>query len=951
MPGCPENGLLKSFVQGALPDEARTEVERHVRDCPACRGSVEIIKPVVVETAPTVRRPPIKETVRLSRGSPVGRYLVIDQLGEGGMGVVYSAFDPGLGRSVALKLMREPQPGADPDDARARLLREGQAIAQVSHPNVVAVHDIGTVDGQVFLAMELLEGGTLREWLKKPRSWREVLAVFTAAGQGLAAAHRAALIHRDFKPENVLFGKDGRPRVTDFGLARYAGAEAVPLSIVPVASTPLKPRRRITQPGTVMGTPWYMAPEQLAGLETDARTDQYSFCVVLWEALFRSLPYSPPPGAPPPEWRLNEPPKDIACPAWLRRALQRGLNVVPSQRFPSTDELLAALEIPRRRRRKWALGIGAATVALAAVGFAGAVSQRSARLCAGAAAEAAQDWNPASQEQLHKAFLASGRADSEDSFTFTRRGLDAFFIGWAAMRQEACEATRVRGVQSDGMLGLRMACLDRRRAEARALLALLSRPDAEVVAGAAQAARSLPSLRSCADLELLTAKVAPPTAEQHPKVDEASRQVDQARALFAAGKYKDGLAAAGTAVGAAAASGYLPVQAEARLLLGRLQEHTGDLKGAEATLLRALADAEASGQDELAAGGMGQLARLLGARQLRFGEAHAWGALAEAKAQRQGGQDQLRAELLRAQALVLEAEQHLPEAVEGHRRALALRQRLDPESLEISQSLHELASALRSNCQPHEALAAYEGALAVREKLLGPDSDLAAVTRNGLANLLMSLGRFEEALQIYRRVQGTLERVLGPQHFRVAVATANIGVVYYAQGRFAEALPYFERAAAIREAAFGKESPKVADSWCDLSELLIELGRYPEAKAKLEQARAILDKLPADHPSQVEYATQLGKLLVAQGSFREAVEPLERALKAGEGKKGMKVDATGARARFLLAKALWSTPRERARAQELARQARESYSRCGSQEFRYSQAEIDAWLAAHPVAP
>src|SRR5215470_6274154 len=202
----------------------------------------------------------------LERGTRFGRYEVLRHAGAGGMGDVYAAYDPELERNVALKLLRPGTAGA----RAAELKREAQALARLAHANVVAVHDVGTSDGQVYVAMELVEGPTLRAWLaEKPRTAVEILAVFDAAGQGLSAAHGAGLVHRDFKPENVLLGADGRARVTDFGLAVAAGAA-----------------------GELAGSVPYMAPEQLQGEAVDARADQFAFAVALYEALYGERPFA-----------------------------------------------------------------------------------------------------------------------------------------------------------------------------------------------------------------------------------------------------------------------------------------------------------------------------------------------------------------------------------------------------------------------------------------------------------------------------------------------------------------------------------------------------------------------------------------------------------------------------------------------------------------------------------
>ncbi|MCB9567144.1 MAG: serine/threonine protein kinase [Myxococcales bacterium] len=299
----------------------------------------------------------------LPAGARIGRYEIIEPLGAGGMGEVYRAYDPELDRWLAIKILREER-RARRDEAR--FLREAQAMARLSHPNVVPVHDVGISDQGLFLAMELVEGQTLRGWLREQeRGWREIVAIFIEAGRGLAEAHAAGIVHRDFKPENVLVDRRGRPRVTDFGLARPEGGEGgsrARLAAVSLGSSGL------TRSGTIMGTPAYMAPEQLSGRKVDGRADLFAFCVVLYEALFQTSPYG---GATIGErlavivdGKLQEAPRR-GVPRWLVRALSRGLQAEPDARWPSMEALLGALEGGLQRRRSaWVAALALPPLAL-----------------------------------------------------------------------------------------------------------------------------------------------------------------------------------------------------------------------------------------------------------------------------------------------------------------------------------------------------------------------------------------------------------------------------------------------------------------------------------------------------------------------------------------------------------------------------------------------------------
>ena len=308
-------------------------------------------------------------------GERVGRFVVGRWLGEGGMGVVVAGHDPDLNRPVAIKLLRA---GSDAPGYRARLLREAQALARVDHPNVVSVYEVGADGDRIYVAMELVEGTTLTRWLGGHRSWREIVAMFLAVGEGLAAVHRAGLVHRDFKPDNVLIDAAGRVRVADFGLARLATEASGEASTESPALG-----ERLTRTGAVMGTPGYMAPEQQWGSDVDARADQYSYCVALRAALTGPAavkivtsaptqtaeqavrrPLAPGGGA---AWR--------AVPAPVRKAIDRGLSYDASERFATLDDLLAVLRgvIDGRRARivtALAVGVFVIGIAGAAIGIA-----------------------------------------------------------------------------------------------------------------------------------------------------------------------------------------------------------------------------------------------------------------------------------------------------------------------------------------------------------------------------------------------------------------------------------------------------------------------------------------------------------------------------------------------------------------------------------------------------
>lgn len=331
----------------------------------------------------------------------IGRYRVVRHLGAGGMGIVYGAHDPALDRQVAVKLIRGDELKGDIEQASALLRREARVTAKLAHPNVVAIYDVGAHEDSVYVAMELVDGPSLGRWLTiEARPWREVMAMFFQAGLGLAVAHKGGLIHRDFKPGNVLIGGN-RARVVDFGLARGIGAARLGDRLIvpaderidartteeaigakPMASTRVIPSTDGTwespstttegppvdtsiQPSVNLatavtqasgevfaGTPPYMAPELFTGGGADTRTDQFAFCVSLYEGLYGERPFQ---GQTLAELatrvlkgEVQPPPKGTRVPGWLRTIVLKGLAVHPDERHPSIKSMLASIAFTSR---------------------------------------------------------------------------------------------------------------------------------------------------------------------------------------------------------------------------------------------------------------------------------------------------------------------------------------------------------------------------------------------------------------------------------------------------------------------------------------------------------------------------------------------------------------------------------------------------------------------------
>jgi tetratricopeptide (TPR) repeat protein len=884
--------------------------------------------------------------VPLQRGAQVGRYLVLDTLGSGGMGVVYAAYDPKLDRRIALKLLRSDEVGAD---ASARLSREAQAMARLSHPNVVAVYDVGTIGANVFVAMEFVQGETLAAWLReRKRGVAEVLAVFRLAGAGLAAAHAAGIIHRDFKPDNVLIGDDGAVRVTDFGIARTDVFEEASGATPPATQGSASPA--LTEHGHVMGTPAYMAPEQAEAGVVGARSDLFSFCVALYEALYGERPFA---GRAIAELRdaalrgaVREPPRGSSVPVWIRRILLSGLAGDPANRPVSMAALLASLArdpVARRRRALWGSAVFAVVggaLTLAAWGL-----YARAPTCAGAERKLGEIWDPPRREVVHAAFAATGAPYAETSWGEVERVLSRVSRAWAVMYTDVCEATHARGEQSERLLDLRMLCLDVRRKELAALVEVFARADIGVVERAAQAVHALRGPEGCADIRTLQDLEAPPSDPMaRARLEETHTLLAKVKALRQSGKWKEALAAAKEAVAQARALGYRPALAEALFLVGQIENLADNFGAAQQSLEEALWTAEAGRDDEIGALAASLLVNVVGFKQHLFREGERWGKQAAAILERMGGPPGLEAALLGNLGTLAWAEGRYEQALTYHQRASAHWESL-PDSDGKALALNRFGVSLWYVGRYEEALGVLRRAVALLLKLSGPLHPGLARARGNLGNQLLALGRYDEAIAELRAALGILEKAFGPTDNNVASVLLNLGNALQVRGRLAEARVQCQRSLRIFEATSGTKTAHVAYPISCLADVLEAEGRYEEALQHYERALSILQaKFGAGHPSVGEVLTSIAQVHLKRGAVATAISLLRQALSKFEARKPP--PASLALARFVMARALWRSGRDREQARVLAAQARDGFARDGPASER-DLAKVREWLVRH----
>lgn len=852
--------------------QATATAPAHSPDCP--RGpSAGLFS---LGSAPTITR--VSGPRAVPRGTTLGRYIVLEELGAGGMGVVYAAYDPELDRRVALKLLAT-RSGAD---ASARLLREAQAMARLSHPNVVAVFDVGTLGDEVFVAMELVRGQSLRAWSRQtPRPWREVLRVFVEAGTGLAAAHRSGLIHRDFKPDNVLIDEEGRARVTDFGLA--LAMEARPQEEGLSASGSGEPQE-VTL-GAVVGTPAYMPPEQMLGQPVDARTDVFSFCVAFHECLYGARPFS---GRSLAELREQVLLGKVAgttqrsrVPAWLRRIVSRGLSPAPEQRWADLDALLGAIEAATRRRKRAVL---AGVVALiASVGAVFGLTSRGEAPCSGAEERLAGLWDPGRRAGVATAFLGTAAPFAAASWGVIEPVLDDYATGWRTMHRQACLATH-RGEQSAAVLDRRMDCLDSRLQELGALVGVLERPSAAVQENAVQAAQRLTPLARCEATTLLRSGDEQPLGPaQRARADAIRLELARAKALADAAQFQEARRAATRAEEAARAADLTSLHAEALLSLAQLDEAAGEPQRARASAEQAYWLGLRFGMDFLAARALLALARCEGVGLVRTQAGLRHLHLAEALVARVGEPPELRLELVHLAGQVRLSAEHFAEAVPLLERAvlqvIALRGENHLETASVRSSLGTALTVLRRWGPAVEQLRA---AHRIRERLLGPAHPWVAVSLNNLGVLLLYDDQLAEAEKYFRRAMVTSAAELA-EHPAVSNTHLNLGIVALYSGRLPQAQTHFERAVAIRLSRFGEGSLRYAFALQYLAQAAELQGRLAEAEALTRRSLAIREKAAGDDRAALPRAlNELGRLLLLSHRTDEALPLFERALQLAE---------------------------------------------------------------------
>ena len=1018
-----------------MGDAVRERVEEHLDDCDACRRLVAEAARGRVETAETmVETPEIAETVaavddtaetvadtaesgsdrrnrdaargargrKLAPGAVVDRYVIERGIGEGGMGQVLLADDPELKRKVVIKLLHPHL--VDPNDShgtRSRLMREAQAMAQVSHPNVVPVHDAGAFGDEVFIAMEFIDGHNLADWLRDHRgaAWREVLEIYLKAGRGLAAAHRAGLVHRDFKPHNVLVSRAGAVKVTDFGLARAELPAPKPGARLSRERKAVTPQSLLDSPltstGAIIGTPAYMAPEQMAGEFVDQRSDQFSFCVALFEGLFGKRPFAGGTSTEIFEAALEgkiEPmdPKS-PVPRSIRSAITRGLAADAADRYGSMEELLSALAPRASRLTRWltaGLAVAAVAGATIAVAVTGSSSDRPAGLCRGGASEIAGVWNPERAGAIETAFATTALTEAGPAARVVIDRLDAYSKGWAGMHKDACEATRVRGDQTDADMATRMACLSRLSSKLDSLIDVFENADTALVQSALDMLESLDAVALCADASgLEELEQLPDDPRARTGALAAWADVDRASVLMRAQRLDAAKQAVEPALESARKTSYHPLEAEALVILGELAAHAGRWKESESRLHEAVQAAEQGGHDVIKARAyllLVDVATIQGnaaagkqwagyARAtiertggnpihgstlaMRLSELHALDgnveqAVAEAKRAAQireralGTDSELTAQAVRfvGETLAHKANDFVA-ALPHYERALELQTAIYGENHpEVASTMGLIAYALERTSKPEKAIEMSLRAIAINEAYFGEGSDQMATGYTGLIQGLLALERYDEAATYAKKSIEFKEKNLDPDHVYLASDLTMLGVVYLRAKRFDEAAAQFERALQISRKANGEETEEFVLYANAVAAARVKQERYGDALILLEHNLEILARIQSEtSPLYIDTVTRVGDALTRAGKAADAVKRLTvaHARRSDPGHSASQQAWTA----MELAEALWDSGQDKRAAREMATRAGELYTAASDVA---GQQEATDWLAAHP---
>lgn len=782
----------------------------------------------------------------------LGRYMILGLVRSGGVGQVFAAYDPSLDRRVALKLSHAQSKPGD----RERMVRGAKALARVSHPNVVLVHEVDEHDGRPLVAMEFVEGGTLKDWVEQramgagPQQTLQALELLIQAARGLVAAHAHGLVHGDFNPGNVLVGEDGRVRVGDFALARASGEAA------------------------------------------DARCDQFSFCATAWEALYGVRPY---PGRGYDELAVAfdagapQHADGVVLPHGLVTALHTGLEARPKARHGGMAELLALLEReaellrPRSRagrRVRWRYLALAGLLVAGGVGAHWLNQARLARACVVEGNAIDEVWNKVSREALVDGLSATeiGRALSVGDRVMP--WIDRQVESWRVHARIVCVRTTLESQWTEAEGDKARWCLEERRFEVASLVAMLADADDVTARSATQAAAGLGDVGVCSDPAVVASMPHPPEQVARAALARVRKQLRRASMLHATAQYAAGFELAHRTTAEAEALGWVPLVAAARAQEATMEQALGNYTAAEALGISAFVDASISGSWSVAASAATSLISVVAEGRGQPAQALLWGELGSiAVLYAADPLDTLKAARLSNLGGVRREMGEYDAALVLHQSAFAIRaQALGPGHPLTADAQRRLGLTYYKQGRLSDALVSLQAAHFVFEEVLGDQHPVVGMSYNGLGLVDVTRGQFAVAMRSFRKAQARLEAVFGDGHPQTAAIYENIASAYSAQGRYDQALDFYDRALKA-SANVGARHPKRATLWSNIGYAYSHKGMYPEALNFYEKALAVRrDVLGEQHPSTASSYGNLAFIYGHRGVYDEALKLHYKAL-------------------------------------------------------------------------
>lgn len=868
----------------------------------------------------------------------VSRYILLELVARGAFGVVYSAYDPQLDRRVAVKLLLGGGRSGD-DEAKVRMVREAHALARLRHPNVVAVYDVGEYGAGeiveldspvvvedplqgagVFIVMELVEGEPLSTWLGTPRAWPDVLARFLAAGQGLAAAHEHDLVHRDFKPANVVVEGE-RTLVLDFGLASRIDVEAgdpLPRSWDDSGRTSTLDSP-ITQAGTVMGTPRYMAPEQHDGVRATAAADQYAFAVALFEALYGCRAFA----AESPQLiveakkrsAVTARPTRSDVPRAVYEVLMRALACDPAGRYPSMSDLLAALARAAAgpvRRRRIAAVVGLAGVAV----WSGTLLVATASPCERIGDALSGVWDDPIRARSQAAFVATGLPYARRTFGSVADRLDAYTDEWVREREAACWANENVSQQHAAADAPRDLCFDRALHAVGGLGTLLVEADASVVEHAVVAAAELPDLRQCR----ATSPSDGGDVRAVPRREVLMIESSLARAAWSlrAARFDDARAHAGDAVASATELDYPPSLAAAHLAVATVERAAGRTVEARESAHRAIASAERAHEPVIATRALLVLVRAA----IDRGEpdvAETLISLVQSRIDALPYAAGLRAELALNLGLLRTDQARDADAKtvlrEGLDQAIA---EFGPAHPQVAWLYNALGNVHEDAGEYDDALTCFGEAMQIWHEIAGESHPSTAVVLNNIANVEASRGNLDAGRAAYERSLAVAKTGMGPEHPFVGVVMHNLGWLAQISDRRRDAIAGYNDAIEWQQRILGADHPRTAPSLDGRGYTWLEFGKCIEAERDLLAALKIYTKAYGqEHPRVAGTLDRLAQVRRCRGEFADALDYHRRSIAAWRGSAAQDLDdvadALGSMARTHVARGDWRLAERAAR--------------------------------------